>query len=142
MDEFLRRRAAGALLLVLLPLVAVAEVTDAWVREAPPGVRMLAGYLEYRNDGEREVAIVGAESEAFRSVSLHRTVERDGLSRMEPAGELVLAPGEVLRFEPGGLHLMLMGPQRDLRAGDRVSIGLERADGLVEWAEFEVRGLD
>jgi len=43
------------LILAVTPIVAASEapgvsVRDAWVRESPPGVAMMAGYMALRNN--------------------------------------------------------------------------------------------
>ena len=146
-----RRFPVGLALLMLasVPAFAAAAPVDAddcrptiespWVRAAPPGARSLAAYLVLRNDCETAVEVVDVESLDFGMPMIHRTVEEGGVSRMRPAGKLVLAPGESLRFEPGGLHLMLMRPLRPLAEGDVARVRLVLADGRRLFAEFPVR---
>ncbi|HPF73243.1 MAG: copper chaperone PCu(A)C [Rhodanobacteraceae bacterium] len=117
-------------------------VTGAWVRAAPPGAMMLAGYftLNKRQGGTRR--LVGARSDAFGDVSIHRSFVEDGVSKMRPAGALDVNPDESLVFEPGGLHLMLMSPKVDVSKGQRLPIWLcfEDGDDIEEIEiEFEVR---
>ncbi len=114
-------------------------IRDAWIRESPPGVEMMAGYLSLRNDGTRQQVLIGASSAGFGEVMIHRTTEKDGMAGMVHASQIELPPNTSLAFAPGGLHLMLMKPTRALRAGDRVSINLEFRDGLVVPFAFEVR---
>lgn len=118
---------------------AEVRVESAWVRATPPGTPMLAGYAVLHNTGESPVRVVSADSEAFGMVEIHRTVEIDGISRMRPAGELEIAPGGRVTLEPGGLHLMLMRPKRDLAEGDKVTVTLEVSGAAPVDAEFEVR---
>src|SRR5688500_12797664 len=112
---------------------------SAWVRAAPPGATMLAGYAVLRNDCTKPVTVVGAESSDFASASLHATVSADGATRMRPAGTLVVAPGMKLTLAPGGTHVMLMGPRRALPDGEKIRLGLVLADGRKVFAEFDVR---
>lgn len=114
-------------------------VDRPWVRAAPPGAASLAGYLVLRNPCDAPVEVVGVESKDFGIPMIHRTVDEGGVSRMRPAGRMVLAPGEVLRFEPGGLHLMLMRPLRPLAEGDVAGVRLVLADGRRLYAEYPVR---
>lgn len=114
-------------------------IESPWVRAAPPGAASLAGYLVLRNPCDAPVEVVDVESLDFGMPMIHRTVEEGGVSRMRPAGRLVLAPGESLRFEPGGLHLMLMRPLRPLSEGDVARVRLVLADGRRLFAEFPVR---
>lgn len=117
-------------------------VTRAWIRAAPPGAMMLAGYFTLDKQGGHLRRLVGARSDAFGDVSIHRSVVEDGISKMRPAGALEIAPGESLIFEPGGLHLMLMSPRADVSVGRRVPIWLcfEDGDDIEEIpVDFEVR---
>ncbi|GAB2658897.1 hypothetical protein GCM10027193_11190 [Arenimonas aestuarii] len=114
-------------------------IESPWVRSAPPGAASLAAYLVLRNPCGSDIEVVGVESLDFGMPMMHRTVEENGMSRMRPAGRLVLAPGESLRFEPGGLHLMLMRPLRPLADGDVARLRLVLADGRRLFAKFPVR---
>ncbi len=115
------------------------SVRDAWIREAPPGMTMMAGYMELRNNTSRPQVLVAASSSGFGSVMIHRTIVKDGMAGMAHASRLELAANASLIFAPGGYHLMLMKPKRSLRAGDRVDINLEFRGGLVLPVAFEVR---
>ncbi|MCB1553723.1 MAG: copper chaperone PCu(A)C [Xanthomonadales bacterium] len=118
------------------------EVRDAWIRQAPPGAMMLAAYAELANTGDQTVRIAQAGSAAFGVVEIHRTIEEDGISRMRPAGVLEMAPGDAIRLAPGGLHLMLMQPRSDLKAGETVVIDLLTEDGDIIPGVFKVRAPD
>ena len=117
----------------------VPVIEQAWVRAAPPGASSLAGYLVLRNPCDAPVEVVDVESRDFGMPMIHRTEVVDGVSRMRPAGRLVVAPGGSLRFEPGGLHLMLMKPLRPLADGDQAGLRLVLADGRRVYADVPVR---
>lgn len=114
-------------------------IEQAWVRAAPPGARSLAGYLVLRNPCAVAVEVVDVESLDFGMPMIHRTEQVDGVSRMRPAGRLRVAAGAELRFEPNGLHLMLMKPLRPLAEGDTARLRLVLADGRRLYAEVPVR---
>ena len=107
------------------------HVESAWVRAAPPGAMMLAGYITLRNDGNTQVVFKSVQSDAFGMVELHRTTIVNGVSTMRPAGEQTIPAGGALRIEPGGLHLMLMQERRELKVGDKVRFRLHFADGTA-----------
>jgi len=100
---------------------------------------MLAGYAVLRNSGDAAVSVVGADSADFGSVSLHESIEENGVERMRPLGTLSIAPGASVTLAPGGKHLMLMNPARGLRAGDtaRIHVRAESGEGAI--ADFVVR---
>jgi copper(I)-binding protein len=115
------------------------SVRDAWIRETPPGMTMMAGYMALRNNTSRPQVLVAASSPGFATVMMHRTIVKDGMARMVHASQIELTPNASLIFAPGGYHLMLMNPKRALRAGDPVVINLEFRGGLVLPVAFEVR---
>lgn len=134
----------GLLMLALSPVTAgreTADVTarDAWIRESPPGVAVMAGYMKLQNHTSRPQLLVAARSSDFETVMIHRTRIRDGVAGMQHAPNVELAPKASLIFAPGGYHLMLSNPKRALRAGDRVDVDLEFRGGLVLPVAFDVR---
>lgn len=132
------------LILALILVTAASEaagvsVRDAWVRETTPGMNMMAGYMELRNNTSQLQVLVTASSSGFETVTIHRTIVKDGMAGMVRASQIELTPGASFIFTPGGYHLMLMNPKRKLRAGDRVDINLEFRSGLRLPISFEVR---
>ena len=115
------------------------SVRDAWIREAPPGIAMMAGYMELRNNTAQPQVLVAATSSVFGAVMFHRTIVKDGIARMTHATQVELAPNRTLLFAPGDFHLMLMNPKRILRAGDPIIINLEFRGGAALPITFEVR---
>ena len=68
--------------LVMLLAASSAHALDfdgAWIREAPPGAAVLAGYVEIRNDGKADVTLTSAQSEAFGEVEFHEMSMTDGV---------------------------------------------------------------
>ena len=134
----------ACMILTLAPVPAASEeagvsVRDAWIRETPPGMSVMAGYMALRNNTSRPQVLVAASSSGFESVVVHRTVIKDGMAGMVHAPQIELTPNASLTFAPGGFHLMLMHPKRTLRAGDPVVINLEFRGGLVLPVAFQVR---
>jgi len=103
-------------------------VDDAWVKAVDGGMTGLFGQVV--NDGSRDVVLVGATTDAAASAELHETVESDGAMRMrEKEGGFAIAAGDALALEPGANHVMLMGLDGPLLAGDEVTVTLEFDDG-------------
>jgi len=140
-----RRHPVFVCLILALTLVAAASeaadvsVRDAWVRETPPGMTMMAGYMELRNNTSQPQVLVAASSSNFETVMIHRTIVKNGMASMGHASQIELTPNASFIFTPGGYHLMLMNPKRALHAGDRVDINLEFRSGLRLLVSFEVR---
>lgn len=115
------------------------KVHDAWVKEAPPKAKVMAGYLVIDNHNSKARTLIGAISRSFGKVEVHRTDVKDGMARMVPQPRLDIAPHGQVRLEPGGYHLMLLNPQKALKAGDSVIITLEFADGDTATVDAPVK---
>ena len=131
------------IIIVSLSLPALAraelEIGDAWIKHLPPAVPVRAGYMVIRNPGSAARRIVGADSDSFGSVEIHRSLMQDGMMRMEQQQELVIEAGATLRLEPGGLHLMLMAPSQPTTPGETRRLRLRLGDGSTLAIEMEVR---
>jgi periplasmic copper chaperone A len=131
-----------ALVLLLAAAEALAcpglEVREAWIREAPQGAMMTAGYARLANTTGAVLVLDGASSPLFDSVEIHRSAVVDGMAKMlqEP---LSLAPGATAALAPGSWHLMLFEPARGLQAGEKVPVWLQCGTQRSEHA-FTVRG--
>ena len=110
----------------------------AWIRSAPPGAQTLAGYLVIKNTCKTSIKIIDVESRDFAMPMIHRSVLENSVSKMRDPGVLEIKPGASLKFEAGGLHIMLMQPLRALKEGDKAGVRLVLADGRKVYAEFAV----
>lgn len=115
------------------------EIEGAWIRTAPPGAMMLAGYATLRNTGDAPLTVAAASSEAFGDVSLHESVEVDGVARMKALGAIDIAPGASVVLAPGGKHLMLMHPKHEIKVGESIKIHVATKSGEDASADFVVR---
>jgi copper(I)-binding protein len=104
-------------------------LTDGWVRAMPPGSSMTAAYGRFTNQGATTIEITSFRSDSYDAVTLHRTVNQNGLSRMEQQTEWSQSSHTAMVLEPGGYHLMLMNPTREVRPGDSIGLTLISATG-------------
>ena len=125
------RRLLFATVLGLFAPVALAEVTvkDAWVAEAPPTAMALAAFMTLENDADVERKLVRAEAPGFDRVELHRSIEVNGVHRMERQDAIAIPADGAARLAPGGYHVMLIGVETPRRAGDEIPVTLTFADG-------------
>jgi copper(I)-binding protein len=122
------------LLFLILPGFLLAqlpvEVRDAWVREAPPGASVNAGYLVMKNTSKQAQRLQHIRSKQFQAVELHQTLMEGGIAKMLAVPDLEIPAGGEITFGPGGYHLMLMEPKDRPVAGSQVEISLRFASGL------------
>ena len=127
-------RLIAALLLVSLPLVALSAgpsvlASKVWIRQAPPGVSVMAGYFTLQDLTDKPLDLKSVTSPDFASVEMHRSFVQDNQEHMEPVPSITLPAKGSVEFKPGSYHLMLMQPKKNLFAGDTVTLTLAFSDG-------------
>jgi copper(I)-binding protein len=85
------------------------EVSQAQVRDLVPGRDTTAGYFVLTNNTATEITLNGATSDLARAIEMHETVQRENSVGMQRVRTLTIKPSEQVRFETGGLHLMIFG---------------------------------
>ena len=130
-----------ALLLLTLPAWACEglSASEAWIREAPPGADVLAGYVTLSNAGAQEQSICHAQSEAFGSVEFHQMSMEHGQMQMRQLDRLAIPARGSVKLAPGGMHLMLMQPRASLKAGQKVGIDFYCSEKDRFKVEFQVK---
>jgi copper(I)-binding protein len=118
------------------PLIA----ENAWVR-AIPGGDTAAAYLTLRNVTSSAVTVTGVESSAAAHAMIHESTTEGGQSRMRPRQQLTVAPRSTVKFEPGGLHIMLHDLKQPLTVGDSVPLTLRLTGGSILQVKAAVRPL-
>ena len=142
--EFPRARLYAALMALVASAVMAQTPTltvlDAWIRQVP-GSDVAAAYLTLRNPTAKPITVMSIESSVAEHVMIHETKTVGGQSQMRPHEQLVIAPGETVKFEPGGLHVMLMGVKQPAVVGKSIPLVLVLADGTKVQVAAIVRPL-
>lgn len=120
-----------ALCLGAISTLALADVvvTNATVREMLPGRSMTAGYFSISNQTTADKELIAASSPGFGSIELHQHSHKDGMMKMEQVSSVVVAAGQSLDFQPGGLHLMLFDAKASVEVGQKIPLVLTFKDG-------------
>ena len=109
------------------------SIEGAWARASIGGSKVSAVYLVVANRGDAADRLLGAEAGRAAHATIHRSVVEDGIMKMRRVGAIEIPPGESVRLDPGGLHVMLTGVAPPLENGERIPVTLvfERAGRLV-----------
>jgi hypothetical protein len=118
------------------------QVRDAWIREAPANAKALGAFATIHNSSATARTLVAVRSAAAEKLELHKTVMEGELARMVPQDAIEVPANSETKLQPGGLHIMLIGPKQALKAGDKVEIVLQFKDGVTMPVTFEVRRAD
>ncbi len=119
------------------------EIEHPWSRPTPPGTPMGVGYLVIRNHSEKHVTLVSASSPRAGHVSIHETLMKDGVMRMQPlVSGLKIPAGETVELRPMGYHLMLEKLAAPLKEGENIPVVLEFEGADAVEIELRVQSLD
>ena len=116
----------------------VVAIMNAWVREAHAGATVNAGYMTLVNVGPEEVTLVKVESEAYEAIEVHEMTRVDGFMEMREVTDMVIPANGQIHFEPGGWHLMMMGPKQHLSTGQKVDMTLTFKSGKQQTLSVNV----
>ena len=122
-----RRSAVAILLSALVTLPAFGgelAVTNAWSRTTPPGVTVGVVYFTLKNDTGKSDRLLKLSVPVASKVQVHRTEILDGIARMREVAVLHVDAGQILEFEPNGMHVMLMGLRKPLVEGQKFDLEL------------------
>lgn len=115
-----------AVTVAALPAVAAAAIVidQPQVRASIGQQKTSAAYMSVRNTGPDTDRLVSARCDCAESVSIHQTRTGGGVASMVPLKEVTVPARTVVRFVPGGRHLMLIGVKKPIAAGDKPVIEL------------------
>ena len=120
------------------PAGDVVAIMNSWVREAHAEAKVNAGYMTLVNTGSEEVTLVKVESEAFYTIEVHEMIRVDGMMKMREVTDMVIPARGQIQFEPGGKHLMLIGPKQHVSTGQKVDMTLTFKSGKKQAVSVNV----
>jgi len=116
-------------LLFLAPTALYAQaihIMDNHAFVATPTAKTGAAYVMVHNHEAGDDHLIGASSSVAQRVQLHKSeITDDGIAKMVHMDEGIPLPGfHVIEMQQGGIHIMLMGLNKQLHHGDVIDITL------------------
>jgi periplasmic copper chaperone A len=99
-------------------------IGDAYARASLGRATNTAAYMTIEATGGEPDRLVAAASPAARAVELHAHLLEGGVARMRPVDAIEIDPGSPIVFQPGGLHLMVIGLTEPLAEGGTLPLTL------------------
>ncbi len=129
---------ALAALLAAGAVAAQTTVSDAWVRGMVAPQRATGAFMKLTSP--QGAKLVAVSSPVARVAEVHEMVMQGDVMAMRAIEALELPAGKTVEMKPGGHHLMLMGIEQPLKAGETVPLTLtiEGRDGKRETLQLSV----
>jgi len=100
------------------------DVKDAWVRVSAKGSNS-AAYFKVINKADKNDTLVGAQSNSAEIVEIHETFKENNKMGMRAVKFVELPAKSEINFKPGGLHVMLINLNRNLKNNDTINLVLK-----------------
>ena len=114
-------------------------INTPWARATPAGATVGAGYLKISNSGDKPDVLLGGSSDFADRFEVHEVTHKDGVASMSKLAEGLTIPAKgSVELKPGGLHLMLIGLKRPLKAGEPVKLTLNFKNAGAVTVDFAV----
>ena len=118
--------------------------SHARARATHPGMSSSAAYMDIENHGKKGVHLVSLTSPVAKKTELHTTLMKDGVMKMQEVENLNIPVGDRVQLKPGGMHVMLMGLNRQIKEGDKVPVSMTFSNGqtvsVEAMAMAEIKG--
>lgn len=101
------------------------SIDRPWSRALPAVAPNGAAYLRIENGGNEAVRIVSVSSPISERAELHAHEMEGGIMKMRRVHSVEVPARGAVSFEPGGLHVMLIGLKKALVAGESFPLTLE-----------------
>lgn len=99
------------------------HVDKLWARQAEKG-NTTAIYFDIYNKSNVDEELLGANTDVAEMTEIHKTVTENGVSQMVRIDRLVIPADQSVKFQPKGMHIMLMGLKQKLNPGDELYLKL------------------
>ena len=115
------------------------SIDDVWARTGQPG-QVSAAFMDVKNKGTAD-KIVSAHCDCAKATELHDMKMADGKMLMMQVPAMDVPANGELKLKPGGYHIMLIGLNRPLAAGETLPIKLkfEKAGEVTVHAQVKDR---
>lgn len=121
--KFLAFAAGLAIAGAALAQPAQLEVNDAWARATAGKAETGAAYVTIRSPTADR--LVSVSTPAAKKAELHTMSMQGMVMKMRPLPGLDIPAGKPVTLKPGGEHIMLMGLNQPLRAGQTFPLTLD-----------------
>lgn len=114
-------------------------IENSWTKPARGGQPVSAAYVTLCNGSAEDDAIVSVAYDGAKAVEIHRSEMTNGVMEMKKLDQLDLPAGQKMQMEPGGTHLMLIGIEEAIEAGETISLRLEFENNAPTQIMLDVR---
>ena len=114
---------------------------DPYVRVMPPGASASAGFVVFENSSDKDIKIIGANTDFAGTTELHTHEIKEGIMQMRKVESMTVPAKGKLVLKPHGKHLMFFDLKKNLKPNDKVQIKFKLSNDETLDATFMARDL-
>jgi copper(I)-binding protein len=114
------------------------RIIEPWARATAGAAMAGAAYMTLNNTGATADRLIEASSPMAARTEMHTHIIEGDIMRMRAVESVDLPPGETVEFQPGGLHVMLIGLKAALQEGESFPLTLNFAEAGATTVEVKV----
>ena len=98
-------------------------IDHPYIIEPLSGAKVAAGYLKIINRGKKKEILVLAKTSFSSKTEFHQMIMENNVMKMTKLDKgFEILPGETLKLEPKGLHIMFMGLKKKLNKDSKEKV--------------------
>ena len=101
------------------------EISDAYARTSMPGVLNSAAFMTIKNNSDKDVNLVAANTDKSDVTELHTHINENGMMKMQKVDFIKIPAKSQAVLKPGSDHIMLMNLANPIKEGDQIKINLK-----------------
>ena len=113
---------------VAISLNAQILITKQYIKETPPNAKNSAAFMSIENQDSKDIELLSDSSNVSKVSELHTHITQDGMKQMIQIPSIKIPANSKVDFKPGGLHIMLIGLNKDIN-NQNVDLNLTFNDG-------------
>jgi len=123
-------------------MIGTLKLMTPWARATPKGATVGGGYFTVTNTGNAADRLVGGASDVSSRFEIHEmSMDRGVMKMREITSGVEIKPGQTIRFEPSGYHIMFVGLKQPLKEGDHIKATLQFEKAGKASVDFVVQGI-
>jgi len=113
-------------------------VSNPRIRATAPGQTVSGAFMTLVNKSETAYALTSVSFSGASVVEIHETSMNDGMMRMRKVSQIDIPANGSADLKPGSYHVMLIGLEREMKAGTAETLELTFSDGSQKTVEARV----
>jgi copper(I)-binding protein len=113
----------------------IITVSKPSIRATAPGQTVSGAFMTLVNDSETAYALTSVSFSGASTVEIHETSMNEGMMRMRMVSHVDIPANGSAELKPGSYHIMLIGLEKEMKAGSTETLTLTFSDNSQKTIE-------